>query len=459
MYEFENYQFKTVSSDHNSCQEGIKQLEVYDKIARTKFQMTFTKNNQIIYSKDGVILRVQEINIYKIDKNKDAFSHPEGLNNLEQINNLVWQGEYGQNKIKIGKWIAIWKGEVLKEVGGYYSDNGQKQGLWKELIKNYQTEGQGFEFGLYFNNFRIGKWNYFYKNKQINGGYYNDQNQKNGKWFELYNGIWEYFLVYIVISRSFVVYNGEYNNGKKVGKWDILYGEFEDILQFQLKGCGFYDDQKQLSITASKKIGRWVELIHDYGRDSQVSYQGEYQNGKKIGRWDIFFQVSGDYCRFELIGGGTYKEDYKENDANSIKIGRWIELNNEFKNWLQVIITGEYKNGHKFGRWDILFRESSNNLEFKKMQDQNYIKNKYFRGGGQYDEESLDRDSIKIGKWTELYDGFNQDTQITYSGEYIKGKKIGRWDIFLKNWRTIENELMQQIQFNTKYVFQRWWII
>lgn len=39
---------------------------------------------------------------------------------------------------KIGKWIVKWKDEALNDVGGQYSNN-KKQGIWKDIFKNYIT--------------------------------------------------------------------------------------------------------------------------------------------------------------------------------------------------------------------------------------------------------------------------------------------------------------------------------
>lgn len=47
-------------------------------------------------------------------------------------------------------------------------------------------------------------------------------------------------------------------------------------------------------------------------------------------------------------------------------------------------------------------------------------------GGGSFDEQGY---GIKIGKWVELIDGFGLNGQVTYIGEYINGKKVGRWNI------------------------------
>lgn len=59
------------------------------------------------------------------------------MTNYHCIKNLEWEGKYGQNFKKNGKWTVSWKRNNLINVGGYYSTDGQKQGLWTELIKNY----------------------------------------------------------------------------------------------------------------------------------------------------------------------------------------------------------------------------------------------------------------------------------------------------------------------------------
>lgn len=88
---------------------------------------------------------------------------------------------------------------------------------------------------------------------------------KIGKWTEILDDF----------DKDFqMVYIGEYNNGKKVGRWDI-----RDIEKCQKNfiGGGSYDDDG-----VGIKIGKWIELIN-----SQIALQGDYENGKKIGRWNI----------------------------------------------------------------------------------------------------------------------------------------------------------------------------
>ncbi|CAD8128849.1 unnamed protein product [Paramecium sonneborni] len=139
---------------------------------------------------------------------------------MEETQNLYWSGQYDQKKKKEGKWIASWEGEVFIKVGGYYK-KGLKLGLWNELFEDHFTQPQIFYTGEYLNDFKIGKWKYFYKNKIIDGGIYDNEGKKIGKWIELDKVF--YWISYIIYTSS----NGEYNKkGMKVGKWDILFNNY-----------------------------------------------------------------------------------------------------------------------------------------------------------------------------------------------------------------------------------------
>ncbi|CAD8072407.1 unnamed protein product [Paramecium primaurelia] len=253
---------------------GTKDLEVkkWDqfnvKLVQTTIQIIFTEDNYIKYVQDGVILRMEQV----IDTQKE----PELLTNMEQIKHFQQQGKYGNNKKKIGKWITSWQGTVLNKIGGYYED-GLKQGLWNQIIKNFWSLAQVYESGEYFNDFKRGKWKFIYKNQIIGGGSYNEQGQRNGKWIELSEGFYNY---------SQITYKGEYKNGKKVGNWDIFWQkDFGDKLYQQIGG-GSYDNQVDGD---SIKIGKWTEFCDDFHSylfgSKQVTYNGEYKNGKKIGIW------------------------------------------------------------------------------------------------------------------------------------------------------------------------------
>ncbi|CAD8128581.1 unnamed protein product [Paramecium sonneborni] len=345
---------------------------------KTKFQITVTKNNQIIYIKDGSIIR--------IDQNQDLSIQQQYLTNLEQIYNLQWIGNYGQKKQKISKWTATWKGEKIQKVCGLYTNDGRKQGQWIEPIKNYWNKCKVYEVGQYVDDKRIGTWKQFYQDKQIGIGEYNQKGQKFLKWIELSDNFWEYYQI---------IYDGQYINDKKVGLWDILWRQ--DINSpFKIIGGGFYEVINQ----ESSKIGKWIELSDEFLEFSQPIYCGEYKNGKKVGKWDILWRQYQNQP-FQLIGGGTYDQ----NKENNIKIGKWIEL--KFWRSKQIFYYGEYQKGKKIGRWNILFEGQ-------------------MIGGGFYDDQNFD--DVKQGPWIELKDRFGWDCQITYNGEYQNGQKVGRWD-------------------------------
>ncbi|CAD8187317.1 unnamed protein product [Paramecium pentaurelia] len=410
--------------------------------------------------------------------NQDNYINSEVLNNMEQIIHLKWHGEYGQNQRKLGKWVATWSGEALQNVGGYYKD-GLKEGLWKEPIKNYQSNAQVFESGGYFHNQKCGRWNFIQNNETIGGGSYNQQAQKNGKWTELQEGF---------SDDLQVTWKGEYKIGIKVGIWDILYENSK------IGGGSFGDGQ-------GIKQGNWVEIWKGFYYFSQVTENGEYKNGKKFGRWDIWYKDI-ENNTITKIGGGSY-------DEGGNKSANWVEISDGFCEDSQVIYHGEYQNGKKIGKWDIWYKKEYGDLENTRMQKiiykkcitiQKYVcfkvvvdhmmnkaiskvvglnqrmvfvkilkqfrmgnikmekklvdgifgiekmmktlkcKKQYISaytntfmcesGGGQYDEEG---NGIKFGKWVEISDGFYDSSQVTWDGDYKNNKKIGKWDIWYEN--------------------------
>ncbi|CAD8118865.1 unnamed protein product [Paramecium sonneborni] len=418
---------------------------------KIKLQITLIKNKGINYSRDGSTLRIDQV--------KDTSNGNQIYTNLEQIQFLQWSGEFGKNNQKIGRWTATWKEDTLKNVGGEYSEEGEKQGLWNELIKSFCDQAEVYAVGQYMNGQKQAIWKYLYNDKEIGGGSY-DAGIKKGRWIQLsddffqksqvtYNGEfkngkkvgrWDIFFKgqyqkqyqkigggyyeegtgsakmrrWIELQDGFnnysqVIYNGEFQNGKKVGIWSIFYKKYDEIEFKQLQynhlyksfsGCGSYSN--------GNKTGMWIELQNGFDHYSQVTYKGIYKNGKKVSRWDILYRQY-DEKEFQQIGGGLYTEE-----GNGIKIGRWIQLDEEFRYNSQLTYHGEYKNDKKFGNWDSFYRKHDEST-FKLI------------GGGSYDE-----DGIKIGRWVELNDGFNYYQQISSIGQYKNGKRVGKWDILYR---------------------------
>ncbi|CAD8069653.1 unnamed protein product [Paramecium sonneborni] len=381
-YDYDQMPLKKILLELIIWQAGVQinQFSKWDdemkRILQTKLKIIFTDDQKIKYvTEDGSILRIDEI--------KDLSQQPLIMKNLDQIKNLQFIGQYGNNLKKVGKWKTVWKGQTISDARAFYSEEGEKQGLWKGCIDNFWSLAQIFEIGKFEKNQRIGIFTYIYENEEIGGGNYNEKGLKEGQWIDLSPNFYNY---------SEVTYNGEYRNGKKIGKWDIKYRRIETD-QFLKIGWGQYDDQ-------GFKNGKWIELKENFSMYSQVKYIGEYQNGLKIGRWDSIFDK-------ELIGGGFY-------DLQGQKQGKWIELSNNFYDLAQVIYIGEYCNNEKVGIWQANCRNDQNE-PFEQI------------GGGQYEQNEQ-----KNGHWIDLSDNYSSFAQVTFSGVYLNNQKIGRWDINFK---------------------------
>ncbi|CAD8073584.1 unnamed protein product [Paramecium primaurelia] len=433
------------SSTKTSTKNKIIQLEglqeVNNQLIQTNCHLIIQQNGNKIYNYNEQILRQE--------KNKLGQKNDLVFNNLEQIKFLQFKGEYGVNGYKINQWNYFWNDVLVG--GGMYNHMGQKIGQWIDLHEDYQENKKIIEKGCYNQDQRRGVWQFYQDQYYIGGGSYSEDglSMKIGKWIELSDGFQK---------KSNITYIGEYKKGKKVNKWEtwfqnqiqekILigggsYDERGDVIKigqwielnkdftydFQLIHQGEYKNGKKVGIWITKldgsyigggsydergdciKIGKWVELSAKFCSLSKVTFKGEYENGKKIGRWDT--ALSGIE-----IGGGSY-----DKEGQQIKIGKWIELNDELCSEFYVTYNGEYKNDQKVGKWNI-------NIQ--------HIKDKWNEciGDGLYDQKG---DGIKIGKWIELCDGFNQQKQITYKGNYQNGVKVGKWVIFF-NQKLRNNE-------------------
>ncbi|CAD8118609.1 unnamed protein product [Paramecium primaurelia] len=306
------------------------------------------------------------------------------ITNLEQIQHLKWQGEFGKNEKKIGRWIAIWKGQTLEAVNRWYSEDGLQSGLQTELINNYWSKADIYVYGEYYNHQKQGVWKFIIQDNMIVGGLYK-QGQKVGKWIDLNDS---------VQNQNQIVYNGEYKNGNKIGLWNILYKSKDS--NYKIIGGGQYDENGQ-------KNGRWIDLNNVFWNKSEVIYHGQYKNGIKIGKWDTYSRVDQNQP-FKKTGGGLYDEQEGQ------KYGQWIELSNSFYSECQIYYKGEYKKDKKISKWNILYKFINTPLQQI--------------GGGSYDQEGLQN-----GRWKELSTNFWNKSEIIYSGEYKSGVKIGRWDI------------------------------
>ncbi|CAD8157737.1 unnamed protein product [Paramecium pentaurelia] len=419
-------------------EEGVEQR--FRNLSQTNFVVEYTKDGLIKYIMDGEILRIEKL--------YEGYNQTEVIKNVEQIKYLRWQGEYGGNQKKVGKWNAFWRGDNLN-VGGLYNENGQKQGKWIELFTNFFDSSQIISSGVYKQGKRHGEWTTSLKDQDIACGIYDENGQKNGVWVEIHDkfsnerfitfvgkyinglkfGRWDtYFQMsfedeiqligggeynqngvksgfWIDIHEDYdyyeyqIIYLGEYIDGKKYGQWNTQFKDPNFLDQQSFIGGGFYDQNEV-------KTGKWIELYEDFRNVCQILLEGEYVKGIKQGKWNTQFRLN-QHHKFKTIGGGNY-------DHQGIKNGRWIEMNNNFWKQCQVIESGEYQNGNKIGSWIIKFRYTIK-YPFNKI------------GGGIYDDNGM-----KNGKWIEIFKNFQNSSQVTLVGDYLNGTKTGRWNIMMR---------------------------
>ncbi|CAD8205154.1 unnamed protein product [Paramecium octaurelia] len=121
------------------------------------------------------------------------------------------------------------------------------------------------------------------------------------------------------------------------------------------------------------KISYWTELSDRFLNQSEVISRGQYKNGKRVGRWDILLMITKIATFFQLIDGGFYPE------SSRLKGGQWIELSDGFWFDQQVTLQGEYQNCKNVGRWNINYRNRCSNKNNQMQQIKFQI---YFSGGG-----------------------------------------------------------------------------
>ncbi|CAK94127.1 unnamed protein product (macronuclear) [Paramecium tetraurelia] len=217
------------------------------------------------------------------------------------------------------------------------------------------------------------------------GGLYNEEGRKTGIWIEISESFNE---------NSQITYIGAYSNGKKQKRWITKFYDIEI-------GGGNYDN-------AGQKINLWIELHENFGGGCEVIYQGSYKFGNKCGIWDIQHRQYADN-QFQVMYQNLITSGYQMFNEFGLKNGINMELSQIFLNDYQIIYVGSYKNGLKFGQWEIKYRES-NVEEFIEI------------GGGQYNDEGL-----KIGIWADIDDEFNNFNKYINIGQYILGEKTGQF--------------------------------
>ncbi|CAD8211281.1 unnamed protein product [Paramecium octaurelia] len=415
-----------------------------------------------------------------------------------------FEGEYKNGK-KVGGWNILCQKEnpdhrekiqinkqFMLSGGGYYDDLGDeiKIGQWIEFDDMLYHSKKVIYRGEYKNGKKVGKWCIEYKHDSSDSftqmqnilqsctifkyGYLvvEDHMIKKGMKLKLTNGQ-NQMINLEILNRQRIKVNIKMVKKLVDGLSSILLIAVIHFLncrifyiKYQLKNCelsggGSYDQEgKEI------KISEWLELDDQFSDIKQVTYNGKYQNGQKVGLWKIFDQQN--------LKGVTYY------DINGIEIYQSRE---------EIIYFGEFQNQQKIGGWDIYYLHQKMQQIYKVLlvvEDHMMMELKTLRlviglswikdlmmknkqlieaistmveklvygifvtkinlcntilqraqlikyaisGGGSYNEEG---ENIKIGKWLELDLGFNERNQLTFGGHYNNGRKVGQWKILYKN--------------------------
>ncbi|CAD8172849.1 unnamed protein product [Paramecium pentaurelia] len=399
---------------------GLKQGN-WDTLFQQKYYDTFNKmyfNNNFsgggFYDKNGI----KQGNWIELQESfSDSFL-------------VTSKGEYRCGK-KVGRWNIYFGCSEIQDYhigGGLYDDNGGKIGVWIQLCDN---QSRYLNLKKIENQIQFRRVNIINKKKLEDGTIYlkirqseeeftikMEKNQING---QNCIKIFQSNLFKLDLQQSYcqIIYIGQYFEGIKQGRWDIKFKYKEvNLKDYGKIGGGMYDKN-------GRQNGMWIDVDETFSNQSQVSYQGEYNEGIKIGKWDYVLNRN-NKNKLDIFGGGFYDQDGK-------KKGKWINFHTKFSKYLnknfikisdfQVIYLGEYKNGIKFGKWENKYR----------FETKEQLKNS---GVGNYDHIGR-----KIGKWIYIDFEFQFGYELIHIGNYFKGIQQGK---FLKKMLPLQS-LIQKI--------------
>ncbi|CAD8117897.1 unnamed protein product [Paramecium primaurelia] len=319
------------SQNDNSVDVSMKQTFI---ILSNSFQQNNLQNQNQIEEvddqKEGIdfILYCQkEFNIIGGGQfDKDQKKHGFWIENYfdKSLNGTIVKGNYNQG-IRVGDWMSFSYNNQNKKIGGgYFDQNGIKQGQWLEL-RSYFKNNCLIDFGDYKDGIKIGRWDIVQQIDNtpqysiIGGGFYDLNGQKYGEWIDIQKPSFSYYLI--------TIFKGEYKNGKKFDNWDIKQSSKQCEIFKPICGGQFdIDGQKQ---------GWWLEYCNNQ-KFKQIIFIGQYRNGLKIGKWEQM-NIDEDSSNFQIRYAGLF-------DENGLKNGVWY-LNS--KSYQSNTYKVQYKKGFR----------------------------------------------------------------------------------------------------------------
>ncbi|CAD8125623.1 unnamed protein product [Paramecium sonneborni] len=310
----------------------------------------------------------------------------------------------GQQNIDIVKMINL--RYCNYQGGGEYDLNGLKQDQWYDLIKHFSNSNQLILIGNYSINRLQGQFKIQYRDTfeansefELIGQGFIQKGKKEGYFIEVGNNFSE-------ICQ--IQFRGNYEEGIKEGKWEILFRNYKNESFIQIGGGSF---QK------GTKINQWIDVDEEFCRFRQIIFKLQYKCGIKSGPCEILFKDL-EKENFQIIGQGEYNQ-------NGLKDNQWVEPNEGFWKNFQIFNEGSYQNGIKINQWYIK----------REMERITIIEQ------GQYNQQGK-----RHGFWCEFVNKGFKNFIINIRGNYEDGKKVGNWVLYHHN--TLQPTLWKEVKFS-----------
>ncbi len=224
----------------------------------------------------------------------------------------------------------------VKLAEGLIDNMGREQDLWKFFYETGEIKAQG----KYLDGKKIDEWKYFYRNGQVEqtGSYKRDI--PNGKWTWYYennkvhreesykNGVEDG--ISVEYDRlGYMVLNGKYVDGKRVGEWFYQVGDHMEIGKYRDGNkdgmwIGYYDeDKKDKSFEGLYKDGAEDGLHTYYFPNGLIKEVRLYKVGSKTGVWTLNQEDGSLYVKSEYKDNQLIKVNgvpVKDNDKKEKKV-------------------------------------------------------------------------------------------------------------------------------------------
>ncbi len=365
------------------------------------------------------------------------FKSNSGANGLKKYTypsgRIMSEGEMKNSKEE-GKWIFYNENDKIEAVG--YFTNGARDGIWQW----YDTLGNITCVGHYKNGLEHGIW----MNYHQNGSLMDSVCYTNGRMINAYISRYE---------DGRIFQSGYYNQSEKDSIWKTYFpnGQLNTIGKMKKNECvgewfTYYDNGKPAEeVVYDPNHNAYIRNIWDSngkqliinGNGQYKSYSdqgillssGEIRNGKKNGKWDLFFE---NEKRMEerMYENNTHKtlNAWDPEGKQMIENGNGI-YTTYYLNTTSISGTVEIKDGLPNGLW-CQYYQSDTAVIGSILQEFTYLAGKmtgavriFYEDGTVYLEGEMKND-LKEGKWKWYHISGNLNSSVEFRQNKKEGTQI-----------------------------------